>query len=194
MRTAVPPDDRQKKENVGKESGCYIYARYLSATVCPGICVVVEAISKKESCIGARLDSRLWLIIRKQYYCCMLSIKESHYMRHEEPVISHGVYVVEIVVSKVKMTVVSLRVRQSQADVGLRTRGSGGGSDGECDGDGHQSRSGHRYPTASEEGYMQIQYFQPTAGLGSPVRQPFGRRRCSDLGMSASRPHVICST
>ena len=59
-------------------------------------------------------------------------------MRHEEPVISHGVYVVEIVVSKVKMTAVSLRVRQSQADVGLRTRGSGGGSDGECDGDGHQ--------------------------------------------------------
>ena len=59
-------------------------------------------------------------------------------MRHEEPVISHGVYVVEIVVSKVKMTAVSLRVRQSQADVGLRTRGSSGGSDGECDGDGHQ--------------------------------------------------------
>ena len=73
----------------------------------------------------------------------------------------------QVVFSKVKMTVPVVMVRQSQADVGLHTRGSGGGSDGKGSGNGRQSRSGHRYPTASKDGYMRIQYFNQRSG---PVR------------------------
>ena len=38
----------------------------------------------------------------------------------------------QVVFSKVKMTVPVVMVRQSQADVGLRTQGSSGGSDGKA--------------------------------------------------------------